>query len=299
MPMIPENALMIKNALAIASKIGAEALLLHIDPLDDLEYLDRIPRKLKIILISRRKKLDVADKNSPSLLKRAHAHVIIPRTTLTRISLIKIAAMLCMAQELFTQNSKIVFLTGHAESGILDLIHHVDTSKESEVITGKGLTKIASIVRPEVFQSVLNIATELSDKGREGKPIGTIFVIGDHERTLQISRQMIMNPFQGYDEDERNIMSAAIKDTVREFSSLDGAFIISDEGTIITAGRYLGAAAEDTSVPRGLGSRHLAAAGITALTKSMAFVISESSGDIRIFKDGKIIMHLEKASAKR
>jgi DNA integrity scanning protein DisA with diadenylate cyclase activity len=80
---------------------------------------------------------------------------------------------------------------------------------------------------------------------------------------------------------------------------MDGAFIISDEGIVLTAGRYLGAAMEESQLPRGLGSRHIAAAGITALTNSIAFVISESSGDVRIFKNGKIIMNIEKAPAKK
>jgi diadenylate cyclase len=110
---------------------------------------------------------------------------------------------------------------------------------------------------------------------------------------------MIMNPFKGYDEEERNLISSSLKETVREFSAMDGAFVVANDGTILAAGRYLGAAIDESALPRGLGSRHIAAAGITALTKSVAFVISESSGDVRIFKDGKIIMHIEKAESKR
>ena len=151
----------------------------------------------------------------------------------------------------------------------------------------------------ELFQLVLNMSIELADKGREGKPIGTIFVVGDHESVLQLSKQMIMNPFKGYDEEERNILSGSLKETIREFAAMDGAFVIADDGTVLAAGRYLGAAIDENTLPRGLGSRHIAAAGITALTKALSFVISESSGDVRIFKDGQIIMHIEKAPAKK
>ena len=294
-----DNKLLIKTAFSFAKKIKANAVLLHLDALDDLETEEKLPKKIKLILLSKKKRLDTSDKNGPTVLTRSNGNVVLPRTNLTRLTLIKISTMLALSQGLIEQNSIIVVATGYPETGYLDMIHIVDTSKESEVITSKGVTTIAESVRPEVFQAILNIVSELSDKGREGKPIGTIFVLGDHEKVLQLSRQMIMNPFQGYDEDDRNIMSASIKDTVREFSALDGAFVISDEGTIITAGRYLGAAAEDTSIPRGLGSRHMAASGITTLTNAVAFVISESSGDIRIFKNGRIIMHLEKAASKR
>ncbi|MBI4211672.1 MAG: DNA integrity scanning protein DisA nucleotide-binding domain protein [Deltaproteobacteria bacterium] len=218
---------------------------------------------------------------------------------MTRMAMIKVATTLGISSDLIASGEKIVFVVGHQEIGFLDLIHVVDTAKESEVITGRGIVKIAEVVNPEIFQAVLNLVVELADKGREGKPIGTIFVVGDHEKVLQLSRQMIINPFKGYTEEERHILSPGLKETIREFAALDGAFVISDDGTLLTAGRYLGAASDEANLPRGLGSRHIAASGITSLTKAVAFVISESSGDVRIFKDGKIVMHIEKAPSKR
>ena len=142
------------------------------------------------------------------------------------------------------------------------------------------------------------MSVELSEKGREGKPVGTIFVVGDHEKVLPLTKQMIINPFKGYEEEERNILSPSLKETIREFAAMDGAFIISGEGIVLTAGAYLGAACEEANLPRGLGSRHLAAAGITNLTNAVAFVISESSGDVRIFKGGKILTQIEKTVNK-
>jgi DNA integrity scanning protein DisA with diadenylate cyclase activity len=40
----------------------------------------------------------------------------------------------------------------------------------------------------------------------------------------------------------------------------------------------------------------VAAAGITSVTEAVAIVISESTGDVRIFKDGAIFMEIEKPS---
>jgi DNA integrity scanning protein DisA with diadenylate cyclase activity len=97
-------------------------------------------------------------------------------------------------------------------------------------------------------------------------------------------------------EEERNILNPSLKDTIFEFASLDGAFVISGEGEVITAGRYLGAASDESESPRGLGARHIAAAGITALTNALAIVISESTGDVRIFRNGRVIMNIEKPS---
>jgi len=292
--MIPENILLIKSAFKIASKVKADAVILHADPLDDLRYEEKIPKSIDLILIARKRKLEPSEEEKDSLLSYAKAGITLPKIHLTRVALIKVATTLALSQELVEAGAKIVFCVGRLETGLLDLIHIVDTSKESEIVTGKEISKLALAIKPELFQSVFNLVMELADKGREGKPVGTIFVVGDHEKVLQLSKQMIMNPFKGYEEEERNIMQPSLKETIREFAAMDGAFVIGEDGTVITAGRYLGAAIDESELPRGLGSRHIAAAGITALTKAIAFVISESTGDVRIFKDGRILMHIEK-----
>lgn len=296
-----DNISFIKAAFLLASKTKADAIFLHIDPLDDLAYGDRAPpKKSALILLSRKKKLEqLGDPKDKTLAGIAKDQILLPKIGLTRMSLMKVATTIALSSDLVKPGAKIVFAIGHGDGGKLDMIHFIDTAKESEVVTGRGLIKIHEMVNPELFQAVLNIAIELADKGREGKPIGTIFVLGDHEKVLQLSRQMIINPFKGYSAEERHILSPGFKETIREFAALDGAFIIDDEGVVLTAGRYLGAAVEESTLPRGIGSRHQAAAGITALTKAVAFAISESSGDVRIFKNGKIIMHIEKAPSKK
>ncbi len=297
--MREEDGIIIKSAFNIASKTQADAVFIYADALEDLYVDERLSKKFDVVLITRRKKLEQADEKKKSLVGMSRATITVPKIQFSRVSLIKVATTLALSQDIVKAGSKLVFAVGSADAGTLDLIQIVDTSKESEYVVGKEISKISESVPPEVFQAVLNLAVELADKGREGKPIGTIFVVGDHERVMQLSKQMILNPFKGYDESERNILSASLKETIREIAAMDGAFIISDDGTVLTAGRYLGAATEESNIPRGLGSRHIAAAGITSLTQSLAFVISESSGDVRIFKDGRIIMHVEKAPAKR
>jgi DNA integrity scanning protein DisA with diadenylate cyclase activity len=140
------------------------------------------------------------------------------------------------------------------------------------------------------------LAIELANQGREGKPVGTIFTLGDHEKVLQLSRQLVINPFRGYPEEERHLLDPNLRETIREFSALDGAFIVRDDGVVMAAGRHLNAALEDEELPRGLGSRHVAAAGITAVTDAVAITISESNGTVRIFKNGSIFMEIEKAA---
>ena len=293
--MNPANKLIIKTAFQIAKSIGANKVMIHIDPLDDLIYSERIPSKMDILLISKKKNWTF-EKKDHSLGNRCKAIITVPNINMTRVALLKLAVVLGMSIDLITQRDIVVSVVGNTALGVLDNIQMIDTAKEEEIITSHSVTKITENINPEVFHTVLNLAIELADKGREGKPVGTIFVVGDEEHVMQLSRQMIINPFKGYDEIERNILNPALKETIREFSAMDGAFVIGGDGTVLTAGRYLSAASDDANLPRGLGSRHIAATGITALTKSIAIVISESSGDLRIFKNGKILMEVEKTT---
>jgi DNA integrity scanning protein DisA with diadenylate cyclase activity len=96
----------------------------------------------------------------------------------------------------------------------------------------------------------------------------------------------------------RDIHNPEFFETLRELAALDGAFIIDNRGVVDRAGVYLDApATKKVRVRRGLGSRHVAAAAITAKTESVALVISESSGNITVFAKGSSLLELEKPPA--
>ena len=113
---------------------------------------------------------------------------------------------------------------------------------------------------------------------------------------LQYSRQLVINPFHGYPEEQRNIMDPALRETIKEFSAIDGAFVIRGDGIIEAAGRHLNAAPEN-DLPPGLGSRHMAGAGITEVSTAISFAISESTGSVTVLKDGKVFMQISKVTA--
>lgn len=292
------SQLILKAAMQVAHQNRAHAIMLYADALDDLIYEHPIPRNLQVIIVTKKKKPDYSDDSRKSLGRRSDGIISIPKIPTTRLGLIKLALILGASQGGIMPGQILVCVVGKEDQG-LDCFQIVNTARETELFTSQAAGDIHETIPPAIFQAVLNICMELSSKGREGKPVGTIFVVGDDEKVMQLSKQMIINPFKGYDDDERNILSPALKETIREFSGLDGAFVIGADGTVIAAGRYLGATVDQETLPQGLGSRHIAAAGITALTKAVAFVISESSGDVRIFKDGKVLMEVEKASSRR
>lgn len=283
------NKVMLKSGVDAAKSLKADLLFIFVDALEDTALPENLPKSCKLVAVTKNLNNEVED-----LQRKLKTVIDIPNIDLGRLGLIKLTIALALSQNHIKFDDKLVFLSGNANTQVLDTLLSIEMGSESEVITAKNISGISDTVKPEVFEHILSLAVELANKGREGKPVGTIFVVGDQDRVMQLSKQMIINPFRGYDEDERNILNPQLKETIREFSAIDGAFVIGDDGTVITAGRYLGAAHDEDNIPRGLGSRHIAAAGITALTNAIAIVISESTGDVRIFKNGKILMEIEK-----
>ncbi|WP_129598391.1 DNA integrity scanning protein DisA nucleotide-binding domain protein [Methanohalophilus profundi] len=157
----------------------------------------------------------------------------------------------------------------------------------------KALEKFEQRVSPEVIRAVLKIALEIAYTGREGSPVGTAFIIGDLEEVMQRSHQMILNPYSGHPEDERNILKKNNRESIKEFALLDGVFIISKEGVVHAAGRYLDVDAKDIGINKGLGGRHVSAAAITRDTVAVAITVSESGGTVRMFMDGKEMASIE------
>jgi DNA integrity scanning protein DisA with diadenylate cyclase activity len=51
-------------------------------------------------------------------------------------------------------------------------------------------------------------------------------------------------------------------------------------------------------IPLGLGARHAAAASITSTTKCIALVVSQTSGAVRLFKGGNIVLELHQTARR-
>jgi diadenylate cyclase len=284
------SQVVLHTACTIANTVKARALFLCFDSAKYVAAIESLLESTEVVLAIRNP--EDAEEDWPHVKHLLH----MPKIDLTRMGQIKIAVLMGLSAGIVSGKDRIVCVTGLPRLHQLDNILVLDLGKEFELLTTNKGSNMVGSVRPEVFEGVLNLAIELANQGREGKPVGTIFTLGDHEKVLQLSRQLVMNPFHGYPEEERNILDPDLRETIREFSAIDGAFVIRDDGVVMAAGRHLNAALEEGELPRGLGSRHVAGAGITAVTDAVAIAISESDGTVRIFKQGTIFMEIEKAS---
>jgi DNA integrity scanning protein DisA with diadenylate cyclase activity len=187
----------------------------------------------------------------------------------------------------------VLALTGPGEDKVMDTLVKVDIgSEDPEEKIRVDTLGLPAEFSSQVVESLIHTAMEIGAEGYEGHPVGTIIVIGDATAVMEKSRQLTLNPFQGISEAERNALDPPIRDAVKTFSALDGAFIIREDGVVLAAGRYLLTMSRDVKLPMGLGARHSAAASITAESNSIAITVSQTTGTVRVFKQGETVLEL-------
>jgi diadenylate cyclase len=146
-------------------------------------------------------------------------------------------------------------------------------------------------VNTRTLRRVVQIAVEIAREGREGRKIGTLFVVGDSEEVIRRSRPLILDPLAGHPDEKKRLDDPDARETLKELAQLDGAFIVSDEGVVLSAARYLDAVSDSLDVPLGLGSRHVAAASVSHQTRAVSIAVSESSV-VRMFDDGELVSEI-------
>ncbi|MCZ7356005.1 MAG: diadenylate cyclase [Candidatus Methanoperedens sp.] len=187
----------------------------------------------------------------------------------------KISAQKLDAEIRFASTDKLQIIAAKAEEP------KTSVNDIKEFLEGTGISE-------QVFEAVLNVAREIGIEGREGHAIGTAFIVGDSENVMAKSRQLVLNPFEGHRREKRLITDPENRGNLKEFAQLDGVFVISGDGAVEAGGRYITIDTAMVKIARGLGTRHSSVAAITAVTRAIGVVVSQSGGVIRVFKDGKM-----------
>jgi diadenylate cyclase len=215
----------------------------------------------------------------------------LPEYDLDRPERLKIALVAGISRGLYKEGEVVVALLSRKPASMPDSILVVTVGQDDD--EGAFGFLQADGMSPGVMDTLIDLAISIGVGGWEGRPVGALFVIGDSNTVMEKSRQLTLNPFQGYSEDEKNIMNPDVRHALHAFAVLDGAFIVREDGVVVAAGRYLNFDEEkDVDVPLGLGARHMAAAGISRDTEAIAIVVSQTSGSVRVFKRGKVALEL-------
>jgi diadenylate cyclase len=277
----------LRAALALASRSDVDRLLLVTDhPLSPNEIRGRpIKRKLVYAVTSE----GIANQ----LKSRKYTAVLIPPFDYTRIEKIKVGVVAAQSAGLLRDGDTTLALTGPGDDPLVDTLVKIEIgSEDPEEKIRVDTLGLPPEFSSQVVESLLHTAMEIGAEGYEGHAVGTILAVGDSTNVMEKSRQLILNPFQGISEAERNALDPTIRDAIKTFSALDGAFVIREDGVVLAAGRYLLTMSRDVKLPMGLGARHSAAASISAESKCVAITVSQTTGTVRFFREGEIVLEL-------
>ncbi|MCF0233383.1 MAG: DNA integrity scanning protein DisA nucleotide-binding domain protein, partial [Thermoguttaceae bacterium] len=205
------------------------------------------------------------------------------------------ATLQSVVDDVFHVGYRIVAVYGFADSLGFDSMSVVNLGRQFEKLSGKTLRKMDSIPY-KTLKTTLELALEIGREGREGKAIGTLFVVGDTKNVLAQSVPAGFDPVKGYNAKERNLFNAKVREGVKEIAQLDGAIVVNPDGVVVAACRLLNVTGTTITLSKGLGARHWAAAAITRKTKAAAFVVSQSGGAVRVFVNGEVVLRIERGA---
>ncbi|HEY7311185.1 MAG TPA: diadenylate cyclase [Gemmataceae bacterium] len=238
-----------------------------------------------------------------SLTERLKAHPLLtvldidpgPTPTQERMSL---ALLEAVRSDKLRQGADVVAVyngidTGEDQSEPIDTLSIIHLGEHLERLSAQDLRKLDTQVPLETLRAVVDLAVEIGREGREGHPVGTMFVVGDTRKVLTMTRSMNFNPFRGYSQEERDIRDPTVREQIKDIAQLEGAIIVRRDGVAVAAAVRIEAPDKGFTLSKGLGTRHAAAAAISKSTKGIAVTVSQSSGTVRLFQNGEVMLHIE------
>ncbi len=283
----------LRTILALASREAVDHLLYVTDVLLTADDLRRRRVKGKLIYAV------ANEKTAERARKKGFQAVPIPPYDFARVEKAKVAVVAATGAGLLHDGETVLVAVARPQSKHVDTLLRLQIGQTLDEHVPIDTLGLPAEFNSQVVESIISLALAVGHQGFEGHPIGTIFAVGDTANVMEQSRQLTINPFQGLPENERNVMDPKISEALKNFSVLDGAFVIREDGVVLSAGRYLNAAADTSGLlPLGLGARHAAAAAITQATGAISVSVSQSTGTVRVFKGGEVVLELNQVSRR-
>lgn len=284
-----QNSAMIRSAVGLVKDRNADALLLLLDGSTDWKRISE--------LVAESEKPTIVAVDSPEDLEGAAEAGLLPlalnKEKAPMLERLQHALLEAAADELMRTNGEVVAVYSGFQQGRLDSISHLQLDERMRRLTTRDLQTLESSVPLKTVKAVVDLAVQIGREGREGKPVGTLFVVGDTRRVLEHATDSGVDPFRGYNRKHRNLLDAKVQDDAKEVAQLDGAFVVSSDGVIERSRQMLEVSHEDLTMTKGLGARHWAAAAISRKTKAIAVVVSQSTGTVRLYQNGHLVMRIE------
>jgi len=279
---------MVRLGVHTAQTLGADALLLLLDGATDWKKVREMAEDKLTIIVALDNQEDLEGAAEAGLKPLALNKEKAPLLERMQHALLESAA-----DELIRPNGGVVTVYCGFQQGRFDSISHMQLDERMRRLSVRDLQRLESSVPLNTLKAVVDLAVQIGREGREGKPVGALFVVGDTRRVLEHTKDSGADPFRGYNKKHRNLMDARVSEDAKEIAQLDGAFIITPDGYIERSRQMLEVSHEDLQMSKGLGARHWAGAAITRKTKAVTVVVSQSTGTVRLYQNGGLVMRIE------
>jgi DNA integrity scanning protein DisA with diadenylate cyclase activity len=203
------------------------------------------------------------------------------------------ALLEAVADDILIPGAEVITLYSGFEAGKIDSVSYIHLEEHLGKLTARDLRRLETSVPLDTLKTVVDLAVDIGREGREGKTVGTMFIIGDTRRVLQFCHPAGFDPVRGHKRGERDLFDPRIREAVKEIAQLDGAIVVTSDGVVERACQIVDASHANLTLSKGLGTRHWAAAAISRVTKAISVVVSETNGTVRLFSNGEVMLRIE------
>ncbi len=282
-------AIMLETAGALAIRTGADALLVLLDGSCDWEKLrSTVPKDVEQIIVAADLEADLAGAEAEGLLA-----LPLNKEKSPLLERLQHALLEAVADGFLRSNEDVIAIYSGFENQKIDSISHLRLDDRLRRLTSRDLQRLESSVSLKTLKTVIDLASQIGREGREGKKVGTIFVVGDSRRVLSHCKDSGFDPLKGYKRENRSLFDAKVREDIKEIAQMDGAFVVSADGVIERSRQIIEVAHADLTLSKGLGARHWAGAAISQITKAIGIVVSQSTGTVRLFQNGDTVLRIE------
>lgn len=282
-------AVMLETAGNLVPQTGADALLVLLDGATDWDRLRQaIPESVKQVIVAADVEEDLAGAAEKGLLP-----IPLNKEKSPLLERLQNALLEAVADGFLKANGDVIAVYSGFEYQKVDSISHIRLDDRLRRLTSRDLQRLESSVPLKSLKTVIDLASQIGREGREGKKVGTIFVIGDTRRVLQHCKDSGFDPLRGYKREMRNLHDAKVREDIKEIAQMDGAFVVSPDGVIEKSRQIIEVSHADLTLSKGLGARHWAGAAISQITNAIGIVVSQSTGTVRLFQNGDTVLRIE------
>ena len=274
-------------ASQLAKTVEADALLVVLDAPTDWQKLRDRSGDTKILITSE------SDATLHGAKEFGFETVLVNMPDAPVFEKLTQALLEAVADDILVPGAEVMAIYSGFEAGKIDSVSYIHLDEHLGRLTARDLRQLETSVPLDTLKTVVDLAVDIGREGREGKPVGTLFVIGDTRKVLQFCHPAGFDPVRGHKRAERDLHDARIREAVKEIAQLDGAIIVTADGKVERACQIVDASHANLTLSKGLGTRHWAAAAISRVTKAISVVVSETNGTVRLFINGEVMLRIE------